>query len=245
MTWHDDTVTNVSLLSGWAYAALRPVVRILRAAGVAQGDIVDGVKRACAEHTLDKPTGRLGSGTRYQSMLALAAVTSAWARSPEWTDISGGARELSLRKDDAKGFAGLVRSVSPGLNPASALKELQLMNAVRVIANSSLVRLVSHAGIPDGEDAFSIEPVLRDLQRFAETLEHNVFRNRQAEDGRMQSTVARLSIDPTKFADFARFAARNGQLFLDSADDRLRSSRDFGDGTGAGSPTLKASGVSA
>jgi hypothetical protein len=167
-------------------------------------------------------------------MLALAAVTSAWSRSPEWTDLAGAARELSLRKDDGKGFAALVRSVSPSLNPASALKELQLMDAVRVVANSSLVRLVSHAGIPAAEDTFSIEPVLRDLQRFAETLEHNVFCDRRAADGRMQSTVARLSIDPQKFADFARFAARNGQLFLDSADDRLRSSRAVANGAGAG-----------
>jgi hypothetical protein len=234
MSWHDDTMTNVSLLSGWAYSALRPIVRILRAAGVSQSVILDGVKHACTQHAADKPSGRLGSGTRYQSMLALAAVTSAWARSAQWTDESGNALELSLRGEDAKSFSRLVLAVSPRLNPATALKELQLMDVARVVANGAGVRLVSHAVAQAAEETFAIEPVLRDLQRFAETLEHNVFCSRRAEDGRMQQTVARLSLDPAKFADFARFAARNGQLFLESAEDRLRAARGIEDGAGAG-----------
>jgi hypothetical protein len=50
----------------------------------------------------------------------------------------------------------------------------------------------------------------------------------------MQLTAARLSIDPAKFEDFSRFVTRNGQVFLDSADDRLNSYREAGTGASYG-----------
>jgi hypothetical protein len=49
----------------------------------------------------------------------------------------------------------------------------------------------------------------------------------------MQMTAARLSIDPAKFDDFCRFVTRNGQLLLDSADDRLNSYGEVPGGAGA------------
>jgi hypothetical protein len=235
MNWRDDsTATNVSLLAKWAYGAIRPIVRLLRSAGVSQTVILESVKRASAQHDGDKLKGRLGSGTRYQSVLALGVVTGTWARSPDWTDESGVARELSLRKDDPRGFSALVRSVDPHLNAAAALKELQQLNMVTVAANASHVRLLQHTVVHAGDNTFSVEPILRDLQRFAETLEHNVFH--KGEDGvrRMQMTAGRLSIDPSKFADFARFAARNAQVFLDSADDRLNATAEVARAAGAG-----------
>jgi hypothetical protein len=234
MTWRDDsTATNVSLLSKWAYAAIRPIVRILRSAGVSQATILDGVKRASAQHDGDKPKGRLGSGTRYQSVLALGAVAGAWARSPEWTDESGDARELSSRKDDPKGFSALVRSVDPHLNAAAALKELQQLKVVSLSVNGTHVRLLRHTVGHAVDETFSVEPILRDLQRFAETLEHNVFHQGDRGPRRMQRTAARVSIDPARFADFERFATRNGQVFLDSADDRLNSAPSIGEASGA------------
>lgn len=234
MTWRDDsTATNMSLLSKWAYAAIRPIVRILRSAGVSQATILEGVKRSCAEHDGDKPKGRLGSGTRYQSVLALGAVTGAWARSPEWTDGSGNARELSLRRDDPKGFSALVRSVDPRLNVAAALKELQQLEVVSLVVNATRVRLLRHTVGHAVDETFPVEPILRDLQRFAETLEHNVFHQGERGPQRMQMTAARISIDPARFADFERFATRNGQVFLDSADDRLNSAPSIGEEAGA------------
>jgi hypothetical protein len=234
MNWRDDcTATNVSLLTKWAYGAIRPIVRLLRSAGVSQAVILDSVKRASVQHDGDKPMGRLGSGTRYQSVVALGVVTGAWARSPEWTDESGVARELSLHKDDPKGFLALVRSVDPQLNAAAALKELRRLNIVGVAANASHVRLLGQTATQVGDESFSVEPILRDLQRFAETLEHNVFHKGDGGPRRMQMTSARLSIDPARFADFERFAARNGQVYLDSADDRLNSASPVGEGAGA------------
>jgi hypothetical protein len=234
MNWRDDsTATNVSLLAKWAYGAIRPIVRLLRSAGVSQAVILESVKRAGAQHDGDKPKGRLGSGTRYQSVVALGVVTGTWARSPEWTDESGVARELSLRKDDPKGFSALVRSADPHLNADAVLKELQQLNIVTVAANASNVRLLRHTVTHAGDETFSVEPILRDLQRFAETLEHNVFHKDDGGPRRMQMSAARLSIDPARFADFERFAARNGQVYLDSADDRLNSASPIGEGAGA------------
>jgi hypothetical protein len=56
MNWRDDsTATNVSLLSKWAYGAIRPIVRLLRSAGVSQTVILESVKRASAQHDGDEP----------------------------------------------------------------------------------------------------------------------------------------------------------------------------------------------
>jgi hypothetical protein len=233
MNWRDDsTATNVSLLSGWVYGVLRPIVRILRSAGVSEASLLECVKRASSQHDGDAKKGRLGSGSRYESLLALRSVTGAWARSSTWTDDSGHARELSLRKDDPRGFAALVQSVDPRLNAPAVLDELQSMEVVRII-NNATVRLLRHSVLNTSEETFSVEPVLRDLQRFAETLEHHAFRDRGVESGQMQITTARLSIDPAKFDDFCRFVTRNGQMLLDSADDRLNSYRELADGAGA------------
>jgi hypothetical protein len=234
MNWQDDsTATNVSLLSKWVYGVLRPIVRILRSAGASEATILEGVKRASAQHDGDAQLGRLGSGSRYETLIALGSVTGAWARSPAWTDESGHARELSLRKEDPKGFAALVHSVDPRLHAPAVLKELQRMDVVRILANATAVRLLRHSVLNVSDETFSVEPVLRDLQRFAETLEYHVFRDRSIASGLMQISASRLSIDPAKFDDFCRFVARNGQMLLDSADDRLNSYREIEQGAGA------------
>jgi hypothetical protein len=234
MNWRDDsTATNVSLLSKWVYGVLRPIVRILRSAGVSEASLLEGVKRASAQHDGDVKKGRLGTGSRYESLLALSGVIGAWTRSPAWTDDLGHARELSLRKDDPKGFTALVRSVDPRLSAPAVLKELHGMEVVGILTNATGVRLLHHAVLDTSEESFSVEPVLRDLQRFAETLEHHVFRDRGLPSGRTQVTAARLSIDPAKFDDFCRFVTRNSQMLLDSADDRLNSYGDVADGAGA------------
>ena len=234
MSWRDDsTATNVSLLSKWVYGVLRPVVRILRSAGVSEASLLESVKRASAQHDGDARKGRLGSGSRYESLLAVGGVIGAWARSSAWTDELGHARELSLRKDDPKGFAALVHCVDPQLHAPAVLKELQTMEVVRVLPNAAGVRLLQHSVLDASEETFPVEPVLRDLQRFAETLEHRVFRDPRSDFGRLQLSAARLSIDPGKFDDFCRFVTRNGQMLLDSADDRLNSYRELPEGAGA------------
>jgi hypothetical protein len=234
MNWrHDSTVTNASLLSEWVYNVIRPIVRIMKSAGVSEASLLASVKRASLEHDGDTQRGRLGSGSRYESLLALASVTAAWARSSTWTDGAGQPRDLALRKDDTEGFSELVRSINRQLTPTAVLKELQSMDIVRILDGGSAVRLLRHSVVNMSQDTFSVEPVLRDLQRFAETLEQHVFRDSGSDSGHMPMTAARLSIDPARFDDFCRFVARNGQMLLDSADDRLNSYGAVADGAGA------------
>ena len=210
-----------------------PIVRVLRSAGVSEASLLEVLKRASAQHDGHAKKGRLGSGSRYECLLALGAVTGAWARTSAWTDASGHARELSLPKEDPNGFAALVHSVDPRINAAAVLKELQKMEVVRILGNTKDVRLLPQSVLNTGEETFSVESVLRDLQRFAETLEHRVFRDRSFESNQMQLTVARLSVDSAKFDDFCRFVTRTGQMLIESADDRLNSFRAVADGGGA------------
>ncbi len=230
---HDSTLTNVSLLSEWVYGVIRPIVRIMRSAGVSEASLLDCVQRASLEHDGDSKKGRLGTGSRYESLLALASLTAAWARSSTWTDDAGQPRDLTLRQDDANGFVALVRSIDHRLNPTAVLKELQGMEVVRILAGGSAIRLLRPSVVNMSHDTFSVEPVLRDLQRFAETLENHVFPDHRIASRQLPMTAARLSIDPAKFDDFCRFVTRNGQMLLDSAEDRLNSYREVPDGAGA------------
>ena len=211
----DYTAPNTPLLSSWAYRVLRPIIRLLRSAGVSQAQMIECIQQAAEEHSGDTVCGRLGSDTRRDGLSALAEVTAAWARSSEWTDGTGRPRELSLRADDPKGFAALVRDAEPELSPAAALEQLKSLEVVRLVRNDEAVRLLTPVIIHRALDAN-----LEDLRRFAETLEYNVFRPRNAA-ARMQLVASRLSLDPARFEDFARFIRPSGESFLESADDAL------------------------
>lgn len=223
MTAFDDsTTTNTSLLCLWAYRVLRPIVRVLRSAGVSEGQMIECIQRASTEHSGDAVNGQLGSGTRRDTLSALAEVTALWARSPQWTDATGRPRELSLRTDDPQGFGALMQASQPQLSPRLALEQLAELKVVRLVRNDQCARLLTHvlAHTTEGAGAFPVEATLADLRRHAETIEHNVFRS-PGDISRMQMIASRLSLDPARFEDFMRFVRRTGQSFLESADDML------------------------
>jgi hypothetical protein len=213
--FEETTATDTTLVSGWAYRVLRPIIRMLRSAGVSQAQMIECIQQAAEEHSGDTVCGRLGSDTRRDAIAALLEVTTAWARSSEWTDRTGRPRELSLRADDSKGFAALVREAEPELSPAAALEQLKSLEVVRLVRNDESVRLLTPVIIHR-----ALDTNLETLRGFAETLEHNLFRPRNAA-ARMQRVASRLSLDPARFEDFARFIRRSGESFLESADDAL------------------------
>ena len=211
----DTAKTNTPLLSSWAYRVLRPIIRLLRSAGVSQAQMIECIQQAAEEHSADTVCGRLGSDTRRDAIAALSEVTAAWARSSEWTDGTGRPRELPLRADDPKGFAALVRDTEPELSPEAALAQLKSLDIVCLVRNDESVRLLTPVIIHRALDA-----ALEDLRRFAETLEHNLFRSRNTA-ARMQAVASRLWLDPARYEDFAKSIRRTGESFLESADDAL------------------------
>ena len=213
--FEETTATGTPLLSSWAYRVLRPIIRVLHSAGVSQAQMIACIQQATEEHSADPVCGRLESDTRRDAIAALLEVTTAWARLSEWTDESGQPRELSLRVDDTKGFAALVRDAGGGLSPAAALKELKSLGVARLVRNDEFVHLLTPVIIHRSLDA-----ILEDLRRFAETIEHNLFRPRNTA-ARMQAVASRLSLDPGRFEDFARFIRRFGENLLETADDAL------------------------
>lgn len=217
----DTTATNTSLLLSWAYAVVRPIVRVLRAAGLTEAQITGCVAEAVRQHTADQTRGHLGSGTRRDTLTALAEITALWARSPDWTDSAGRPRELSLRPGDPKGFAALVHTAEPRLSATEALAQLRRHEVVRLAPNAQSVRLVTHVLLQPMGSGFAVEATLKDLRRFAETLEHNIFARAAGQPGRMQRMASRMALNPARFQDFERFVMRNGQIFLESADDIL------------------------
>jgi hypothetical protein len=213
--FEDTMATKTPLLSSWVYRVLRPIIRMLRSAGVSQAQMIECIRQAAEEHSGDTVCGRLGSDTRRDAIAALLEVTTAWARSSQWTDSTGRPRELSLRADDPKGFATLVREAEPKLSPAAALEQLRSLEVVRLVRNDESVRLLTPVIIHR-----ALDTNLETLRGFAETLEYNLFRPRNAA-ARMQLVASRLSLDPARFEDFARFIRRSGESFLESADEAL------------------------
>jgi hypothetical protein len=70
---------------------------------------------------------------------------------------------------------------------------------------------------------FLAAPMLNEIRRFAETIEHNVCNDPGPYEGRMQRSAYSATLDPEQFAEVQRFVRLSGQTFLDAVDEKLAS----------------------
>ncbi len=135
-----------------------------------------GASRSQPAQTLSLRPRQLDLGLRWRS------AHGAWARSAAWNDDAGHARALSLRQEDPKGIVALARPVNAVQN-APELEELWNIQLDRMMPDAKAVRLLRESVLNDSAEGFAEEPLARDLQRCAETLqsialEHAVARRR-------------------------------------------------------------------
>jgi hypothetical protein len=214
-------MSDVSLLSRWAFIVLRPIVRLLRAAGVTEEIIHAQVGRALALHRNDTIRGRLDGPVSQERARALGNLLSSWSRSPDWAGADGQPRELSLADDGPGGFAALAKTQLPAATAAEVLTLLERFGAVARVADGTRVRLLSAVLVHTSQDGFAAETLLTDLRRFAQTLEYNVFEKAGSGPGRFQASTLRSNIDPARAEDFGRYVRRAGGVMLAAADDEL------------------------
>jgi len=214
-------MSDGSPLSRWAFAVLRPVVRILRAAGVTEELILAHVQRALSLHRQDPVRGRIDAPMSQGTVRALSDLLGRWSRSPEWAGPDGMPRDLALRAGEAPGFADLVRTLDNSASPEAVLAQLEQFGNVVRVADGTRVRLLSAVVVHTSSDGFAVEPLLTDLRRFARTIEFNVFEKTASGPGRMQMSTLRSHVDPERFEEFDRFMRRTGPVYLTAADDEL------------------------
>lgn len=214
-------MSDVTPLSRWAFAVLRPIVRLLSAAGVTEDIIHAQVNRALALHREDSIRGRLDAPMSQERVRALSNLLASWSRSPDWAGADGMPRDLALDDDALRSFPALVAAHSPGMRVSEVLALLERFGAVARVAEGTHVRLLSAVLLHTSQEGFAAEPVLTDLRRFAQTIEYNVFEKAAHGPGRFQMSTLRSNIDPARAEDFGRYVRRSGGMMLTAADDEL------------------------
>lgn len=214
-------MSEASRLSRWAFAVLRPIVRLLRAAGVTEDVIHAQVTRALALHRQDTIRGRLDAPMSQEGVRTLSDLLGRWSRSPDWAGLDGMPRDLTLADDEPKSFPALVATMKPPMPAIEALELLERFGAVARVAEGRCVRLLSAVLLVTAEDGFAAEPILTDLRRFAQTIEYNVFEKGASGPGRFQMSTLRGNIDPARADEFGRYVRRTSSVMLTAADDEL------------------------
>jgi hypothetical protein len=196
---------------------LRPAIRLLKSAGVSDAAIYQAVAQACRQHAKERVRG---VEIDFDRFLQLNDIVTVWARDPEFIDDQGTPKELSLH-DEAPAFQRLVEKAGVPIGVVDAVEELRELQAVRLCGRNRRIRLRSHVLLSVRPRYFVIAPVLDEMRRFLETIEHNVCKYPSALEGRMQRTVVCTSLDPARFPEAQRFVRQNAQSFLEALDEKL------------------------
>ena len=200
-----------------AYHVMRPIVRVLRACGLSQTGLLSAVRRASARYTKSPVKGVWIEDERN---LELADVVMIWARDVDFIDESGQPLKLNLR-GSGKSFPELLRRANVSMRPHQALRYLLSLGSVRLCDRGRRVRLVSHVLLTVMRNRFLISPILKELKRFAETIEHNICEAPGPMEGRMHRWAQNACLTPRQLPEVQRFVRLSGQTFLDSVDEKL------------------------
>jgi hypothetical protein len=200
-------------------ATLRPVMRILKRSGIGDETIMDAVSAICRQYRTEPACGIACDSARVR---ALADILMVWSRDPEFIDERGLPMDLHLGKFDLS-FGYLLKKARISVPELEAVEQLCALRAVQLCDRKRKVRLKSRVLISATGYRFLISPVLDEIRRFAETVEHNICEAPSALDGRMQRTTLCASLDPKRLIEVQSFARQTGQSFLEALDEKLGS----------------------
>jgi Family of unknown function (DUF6502) len=200
-----------------AFDVLRPLIHLLRAAGIPEDALRAGSERALRLYGRTPARGVwVGSGVFSQ----LTEVLTVWARNPAFIDEKGAPRRLSLRAGPGS-FAALVRQAGGSVGARRALLHLLALGAIRRCDGGRSVRLVSKVLVGVMGGRFLVAPMLDAVRRFSETVEHNLCERPGATGGRLHRWAGSPSLDPRQLHEMQRFVRSSGQTFLDAVDEKL------------------------
>lgn len=201
-----------------AFELLRPLVRLLRAAGIPESALRAQSERAYRRYARSTPRGLWPVRV---DLPELARILSVWARDPAFIDHSGSPRRLTLG-GGSRSFAGLLRRARASVGTREALRCLRALGSVRYCDGGRRVRLVT--GVMPGRvgSRFLAAPMLDAARRFLETLEQSACGDACGAWRLMHRGSGRTRIDPRRASEFERFVRSGGESFLEAADEKLR-----------------------
>ncbi len=209
-----------------AFEVLRPIVHLLRAAGVAAGSVRSASEQALRGYARVPARGAWMDRACFQQLVDVLTV---WAGDPEFIDETGLPARLTLAGGPGPAprpgsFPRLLKKAEVSLTAHRVLEQLQALGAVQQCDRGRRLRLVSHVlpGVMGGR--FLATPMLDAIRRFAETVEHNLCARPAGAERRMHRCAACASLDPRELGEVQRFVQSSGDAFLDAVDEKLLSS---------------------
>ena len=201
------------------YDVLRPIVRVLKASGIEERTIQSAVRKAYGSKTAGPVRGIWLDHSKFVS---LADAVTVWARDPEFIDEAGAPMKLTLGPG-RHSLSALLKRAHVTLRPEHALRDLEALGSVKVCEGGRQVRLVSHVLLTVSGKRFLAAPMINEIRRFAETVEHNLCESPGPMEGRMHRWAQCDTLDSRQFTEVQRFVRLSGQSFLDAVDEKLSS----------------------
>jgi len=196
---------------------LRPIIRLLKASGISDSEIISVVRARCRAYRSESVTGSwLGNA----DVMQLPEILSLWMHDQEFVGSTGAPCKLNL-SPEVPSFRQLVAKAGVTIPPRHALKQLEALGAVQICDKGRKVRLVSNVLFSVSGRRFLSAPSIVAIRWLAESIEHNVLDRPGVLEGRMQRS-AFLSVDPKQLPEIERFVRLSGQAFLDTIDQKLR-----------------------
>lgn len=200
-----------------AATTLRPLLRVLLAAGLTQQQLIRICERTIGDAA--KSDDGVASLRRLPHYSTLEHVIARWANDPLYLE-QGNPIRLRIR-GKGPSFKSLVKAVAPKSPWRVALAVLTRNRLVKIASDGATVRLVSRFYPMRSHGAIDLELFTTLTEDFLRTHEYNFLKNPLMGRGLFQRVAHKLDSDPRLAPLFNRYVREQGQLFLESVDEWL------------------------
>lgn len=215
MTRRFESIKEARKTHVCAREMLRPLLRVLLAAGLTERQLVAICTDSVRQTTQHAATARLEP---LLNRRPLELIVWRWTNHDAFLDKGVPAR---LRFKGAKpSFRTLVRSVSARYSPSAALQELKRKRVVR-IAQDGKVELLSRFYPILSRSTVDIEAFSQMTTDFLRAHEFNLLRKAMPGRGLFQRVAHNVNSDLRLAPTFNRYAREKSQLFLEAIDEWL------------------------
>jgi Family of unknown function (DUF6502) len=204
-----------------AKSLLGPIAAFLREGGFTKREslaILSSAFDGLQKRDKNRRMQHIGHPTAYADIIA------AWTRNKEYIDSHGRPRALPL--SGPKGFATLVRNVSPHTSARTVLSVLVRYRNVRRLKDGKY-SLVKPFFYTNSDKTTAFEPIAYFLSDASATLSQILKRQRRSlHPERFWRKVESIYVSESIARQFAAFARDRSFLFLEELDDWLEAHRD-------------------
>ena len=198
-----------------AELVLRPLFRILLAAGLSEAKLIRVCETGIRRLAKNAIFGRLGSMPHIERM---EEVIARWIRHPTYS--SHGEPILLPMKGKTISFSALVKSAAPRVSPTTMLRALTLSHAVRMRSDGRIELLMRYSPVR-GHGGVDIELLTSVTTDFLHALEFNLLNRPRLGEGLFQRRAHKINSDARLAPVFNRYVREQSQLFLESIDEWL------------------------